>query len=83
MLTAAMVVLHLTIWNADTGLQLGDEFTKEYRKDELAFIPQNLIEECRQDGVRLAQEAVERWRRAHANAFANVDCQWEPGGEPT
>jgi hypothetical protein len=76
-----MVVLHLIVWDADTGTQLGDEFTKSYRKTPGAFIPQNLIEDCRKDGLVLAQEAVTRWRRAHSNAFANVDCQWEPAGE--
>jgi hypothetical protein len=77
-----MVVLHLIIWDADTGTQLGDEYVKTYRKTPGAFIPQNLIEDCRTDGIALAQEAVTRWRRAHKpNAFANVDCQWEPAGE--
>jgi hypothetical protein len=77
-----MVVLHLIVWDADTGTQLGDEYTKSYRKTPGAFIEQNLIEECRVDGLALAQEAVSRWRRAHhPNSFANVDCQWEPAGE--
>jgi hypothetical protein len=77
-----MVVLHLTVWDSDTGTQLGDEYVKTYRKTPGAFIEQNLIEDCRKDGIALGMEAVTRWNRAHKpNVFANVDCQWEPAGE--
>ena len=78
-----VVVLHLTFWDADAGVQLGSEYTKEYRHMVGAFIQRNLIEECRKDGIRLAHEGAERWRgKGHKpNAFANVDCQWEPAKE--
>jgi hypothetical protein len=76
-----MVVLHLMVWDADTGKQLGDEYTKMYRQMPGEVVERDLIEECRVDGLSLAREAAARWRRAHANAFANVDCQWEPAGE--
>lgn len=70
-----IVVLHLIIWDANAGIQLGDEYIQIYRNK----IPGvDLIEECRKDGVRLGLEAVSRWRRANKpNAFANVNCQWE------
>jgi hypothetical protein len=78
-----MVVLHLIVWDADTGLQLGDEYSKMYRHMPGAFIQRNLIEECRVEGLALAKEAVARWRNGghKPNAFANIDCQWEPAGE--
>ena len=78
-----VVVMHLTFWDADAGVQLGNEYTKEYRHMPDAFIKRNLIEDCRLDGLRLANEGVTRWRgKGHKpNAFANVDCQWEPAKE--
>jgi hypothetical protein len=72
-----VVVLHLIVWDGDSGTQLGDEYTKEFTKVPGAFIELNLIEVCRLKGLDLAREAVWRWRRVKPNAFANVDCQWE------
>lgn len=76
-----VVVLHLLVWDADTGTLLD-------KQDRLFFksrfdVTRDLIEECRISGVKQAKSIALDWRKTHPNAFANVDCEWERSGEPT
>lgn len=74
MLTA-YVVMHLMVWDADTGVLLHD--SGEIVSEESFPVSGSKIEDCRLVGVPLAKLLTERWReRGYANAFTNVDCEW-------
>jgi len=84
-----VVVLHLIIWDADTGKQLALQ-DHTFEKPTFEITPADLIEECRTYGVDLGTKVVGWFRegfgppgtKAYPNAFANVDCQWERKGDP-
>jgi hypothetical protein len=86
LLKGAFVVLHLIVWDADTGLQLWPEQPpgetisrpgdKIFRLDSFAMSG-NRIEDCRMWGVEYATKLSEHYRnKGFANAFTNVDCEW-------
>ena len=74
-----VVVLVLTVWNADNGTKL-----YESERDFIAFaITGNPIEDCRKAGVESAYLLINQYRQTYPNATSNVDCHWEIRlGEP-
>jgi hypothetical protein len=80
MISAAYVVLHLLVWDADTGTLLwgGDK-----RFDQTSFeISGSRIEDCRVWGVEYGRSLAMHYRNnGHPNAFANVDCEWRDVGK--
>ena len=79
-LPTAFVVLHLMVWDADTGklletLQpdLGGSFS----------ITGARIEDCRLFGLEKSKALTAKWRTTYPNAFTNVDCEWDRSGKPT
>lgn len=76
-LFATYVVLHLIVWDADTGTML-HELERPFWHHEMG---ENLIEKCRIIGLKKAYKQVFYFRSQteHKNAFANVDCEWHRG----
>ena len=67
-----IVILILTVYNADTGDVL-------YQKQEQMpnfSISGDRIEDCRQQGVLRAYLLAQNYRKRFPNATANVDCEW-------
>lgn len=68
-----VVVLVLTVWNADDGAKL-----YESKRDFISFaITGNRIEDCRMTGVESAHLLTNQFRLTYPNATTNVDCHWE------
>lgn len=68
-----IVVLYLLTANYDTGITL---FEKRWEMDGYA-VSGNPIEYCRTEGVRMAHELTDFYRKEYPNASTNIDCQWE------
>ena len=67
-----IVILILTVYNADTGDVL---YTIQEQMPGFS-ISGDRIEECRKDGVRRADQLTQRYRQKFPNATTNVDCEW-------
>jgi hypothetical protein len=68
----AFVVLHLTVWDADTGKMLLD-----IEREVTGFtISADKIADCRMTGLDAASQLTARYRAKYPNAFTNVDCEW-------
>ena len=68
-----IVVLVLTVRNADNGLKL-----YESKRDYISFaISGNPIEDCRRSAVASAYLLTDHYRETYPNATTNVDCHWE------
>lgn len=68
----AYVVMHLIVWDADTGAMLFDT-----EREMSGFsISGDRIEDCRIAGVEAAKRLAAHWRIKYPNAFSNVDCEW-------
>lgn len=67
-----VVILHLLVWDADTGslLYSGD---KEFSGFTISG---DRIEDCRAWGVDYAKQLTAYYRQGFPNAFTNVDCEW-------
>ena len=79
-LPAAFVVLHLMVWDADTGKLL------ETSQPDLGgsfSITGARIEDCRLFGLEKSKALTAKWRTTYPNAFTNVDCEWDRSGQPT
>jgi hypothetical protein len=79
-LSTAFVVMHLMVWDADTGKLL------EYLQPDLAgsFATTGAhIEDCRLLGLEKGKALTAKWRITYPNAFTNVDCEWDRSGQPT
>ena len=79
-LPTAFVVLHLMVWDADTGQLL------EALEPDLsgAFsITGARIEDCLLFGLKKSKVLTAKWRTTYPNAFTNVDCEWDRSGQPT
>jgi hypothetical protein len=68
-----IVVLHLSVFNCDTGTLL---YATSHRMPEFS-INGNSMEDCRKQGVRRAHKLTEYFRATHPNVTTNVDCNWE------
>jgi hypothetical protein len=71
MLTA-IVVLHLLVYDANTGALLyeGARAMPSYA---------NSIEDCRKTSLEKARALAAQYRKAYPAASANVDCKWRRG----
>jgi hypothetical protein len=72
MALAKVVVLLLSVYNADTGDLL---YESERQMPEFS-VSGNRIEDCRIEGVRRAKVLAANFRQTYPNATANVDCEW-------
>ena len=73
MMPLMVVLLYLTITDADTGNLL---YSLTRQMPEFS-VSGDRIEECRIEGVEKAKALAARYRLKYPNAVANVDCQWE------
>ena len=72
---AYVVVMYLSIINADTGNTL-----YQYREPLNAIAgadPISRFKDCLEHGTSQASTIAEIWRRTYPNAFAHVNCKWE------
>jgi hypothetical protein len=79
-LPIAFVVMHIMVWDADTGKLL------ENLQPDLAgsfSISRARIEDCRVLGLEKGKALTAKWRITYPNAFTNVDCEWDRSGQPT
>jgi len=68
----AFVVLHLTVWDADTGTMLLDT-----EREASGFaISADKIADCRAAGLDAANRLTAVYRGKYPNVFTNVDCEW-------
>jgi len=74
MLTA-IVVLHLAVHDANTGLLF-------YETQRVMPSYATSIAACRATGVEKARRLTAVYRKTYPNASANVDCEWRRGGSP-
>ena len=72
----AIVVLHLVVHDANTGLLL-------YEASRAMPSYANSIETCRKTGIDKARRLASEYRKTYPNASANVDCEWRRGGAPS
>ena len=78
-LPTLFVVLHLMVWDADTGKLL------ENSQPDLAgsfTTTGSRIEDCRLFGLTKSKALTAKWRTKYPNAFTNVDCEWDRSGQP-
>ena len=69
-----IVVLILTVWNADNGLMLYERRIE----NPIGFaINGDRIEACRLFGVSAARKLTDNYRLTYPNATTNVNCHWE------
>lgn len=73
-------VVHLMVWDADTGkfletLQpdLGGSFS----------ITAVRIEDRRLFGLEKNKALTAKWCTTYPNAYTNIDCEWDHSGRPT
>jgi hypothetical protein len=74
--TTKVVVLILTLWNADTG-----EMLHEIKQVQPLWTIWGVdhIEDCRRRGITRGKMLVSHFRHnGKPNAFANVNCFWAP-----
>ena len=71
---AFVVMMYLTVHNADTGDML-------YSTKGIMDKGQTM-QECLAAGVILAKSASAHWRIQFPNAFAQVNCKWEHTDAP-
>ena len=79
-LPTSFVVMHLMVWDADTGKLL------EKLQPDLAgsFSTTGArIEDCRLFGLEKGKVLTAKWRTWYPNAFTSVDCEWDHSGQPT
>ena len=79
LLPTAFVVLHLMVWDADTGKLL------EKLQPDLAgsfSISGARLEDCRLFGLEKGKALTAKWRVTHQNAFTNFYCEWDGSGQP-
>ena len=67
-----IVILILTVYNADTGDVL---YTAQEQMPNFS-VSGDRIEDCRKQGVLRAYLLAQRYRQDFPNATANVDCEW-------
>jgi hypothetical protein len=78
-LPTAVVLLHLMVWDADTGKLL------EKLQPDIAgsfSISGARLEDCRLFGLEKGKALTAKWRVTYPNAFTNVDCEWDRSGQP-
>jgi hypothetical protein len=78
-LPTAFVVLHVMVWDADTG-QLLEKFESDLVGS--FSISGMCIEDCRLFGMEKGRALTAKWRINYPNAFTNVDCEWDRSGQP-
>ena len=72
---AYMVVMYLSIINADTGdtlYQYHEALPNLMNED-----PVSRFKDCLEHGTSQASTIAEVWRRTYPHAFAHVNCRWE------
>ena len=72
---AAIVVLHLVVHDANTGVLL-------YEAERAMPSYANTIDACRKTGVEKAKRLATKYRNTYPAASANVDCEWRRGVAP-
>ena len=71
---AAIVVLHLVVHDANTGMLL---YEAEREMPSYAT-----IDACRKTSVEKARRLASEYRKTYPAASANVDCEWRRGVAP-
>ena len=78
-LPTAFVVLHLMVWDADTGKLLESLQPDLTGSFSIGFAR---IEDCRLFGAEKGEALAAKWRITYPNAFTNIDCEWDRSGQP-
>ena len=72
---AAIVVLHLVVHDANTGMLL-------YETERAMPSYANTIDACRKTGVAKAKRLASEYRNTYPAVSTNVDCEWRRGVAP-
>ncbi len=69
-----VVILILTVWNADTGDKL---YEGEPQKIAYSGEVMDPMQYCLTQGVAQAAVLAKKYRQTYPNATANVSCKWK------
>ena len=74
------LIMYLAVFNPDTGDLLYSH--KEVLQRNVEDTPITEMKDCLAAGVIVAKSVAGPWRLQFPNAFAQVNCKWEPQDAP-